>query len=39
MNQSQQAMQLARRGLSLNPTDAQRQSLQNIVDQAQALQQ
>ena len=38
MEQPQQAMQLARRGLSLNPTQQQRQSLQRIVDQAQATQ-
>jgi Flp pilus assembly protein TadD len=38
MDQMQQAIQLARRGLSLNPTDAQRQTLQRIEQQAQAAQ-
>ncbi len=38
MDQPQQAMQLARRGLSLNPTDTQRQLLQSIVERAQAAQ-
>lgn len=36
MDQMQQAMQLARRGLTLNPTGSQRQTLQRIVDEAQA---
>jgi len=36
MDQPRQAMQLARRGLSLNPTVTQRQSLQNIIELAQA---
>jgi len=38
MNQPQQAMQLARRGMSTNPTETQRRSLQGIVDRAQAFQ-
>lgn len=39
MDQPEQAIQLARRGLTLNPTDRQRQTLQNLVEQAQAAQQ
>ncbi len=37
MNQPGQALQLARRGLSLNPTNAQRDSLMALVEKCQAM--
>ena len=36
LKQPQQALQLARRGLSLNPTAAQRESLEQLVARSQA---
>ncbi len=37
MDQPQEALQLARRGLALNPTYAQRQALQKLATRSQAL--
>ena len=36
MEQPQQALQLARRGLTLNPTNAQRNALETLVSQSEA---
>ncbi len=36
MNQPQQALQLARRGLTLNPTNPQRSALEQLVSRSQA---
>ena len=36
MQQPQQALQLARRGLTLNPTNAQRQALETLASQSEA---
>ena len=37
LKQPQQALQLARRGLSLNPTNSQRDSLEELVARSQAM--
>lgn len=37
MNQAQQALQLARRGLTLNPTVDQRRALQALADRSEAM--
>lgn len=37
LQQAQQALQLARRGLSLNPTNAQRDALQKLIAQSEAM--
>lgn len=37
MNQPQEALQLARRGLSLNPTAVQRSELEQLVSRSQAM--
>lgn len=37
MKQPQQALQLARRGLTLNPTNAQREALQRLATQSEAM--
>jgi len=36
LNQPQQALQIARRGLSFNPTDSQRESLERLVARSEA---
>jgi len=36
LQQAQQAQQLARRGLTLNPTNSQREALQNLIARSQA---
>jgi len=36
LQQPQQAQQLARRGLTLNPTNSQRDALQNLISRSQA---
>lgn len=37
MKQPQQALQLARRGLTLNPTNAQREALQQLATRSEAM--
>lgn len=37
MDQPREALQLARRGLALNPTNAQREALQQLATRSQAL--